>query len=181
MPWTLPLGLVWAVEGYAPYDNVFPASDGVHLVRLEGEWWRTYRYPAEKRLPADEEAKQLAGPAVSFFANGKLIRTHAVNDLVTNPADLIHTPEHVLWKTDASLNEATGRFIVFTHDSNRVAFDFKTGEVVARSKAGLGNPIMRWVLGVTAALIVVMVGVWVWLVRVKWKRPAVTREAQPSG
>jgi hypothetical protein len=174
--------LMWAVEdqGFAPYDGVFPASDGVHLVRLDGEWWRTYRYPAEKRLPEDVEAKQLAGPAVSFFANGKLVRTYAVNDLITDPSALLHTPEHVLWKADASLNEATGRFIVFTHDSNRVAFDYRTGEIVSRSKAGLRNSIMPWILGVTGALIAVMIGVWVWLVRVKWKRPAVGREAQPS-
>ncbi len=156
--------LVWAVEGFAPYDGVFPASDGVHFVRLEGEWWRTYRYPAEKRLPEDVEAKQLAAPAVSFFANGKLIRTYAVSDLITDPAVLLHTPEHVLWKADASLNEATGRFIVFTHDSNRIAFDYQTGEVVDRSKAGLRNPMMRIILGVTAALIALMIGGWVWFV-----------------
>ena len=159
--------LMWAVEGFAPYDGVFPAPDGVHFVRLEGEWWRTYRYPAKKRLPEDVEAKQLAAPAVSFFANGKLIRTYTVNDLITDPAGLLHTPEHVLWKSDASLNDAAGRFIVFTHDSNRIVFDYKTGEVVSRTKAGLGNPMMRVILGATAALIALMIGGWVWLAFVR--------------
>ena len=78
--------LVWELNApYAPIDNVFPAADGVHLARLEGDWWIERDYPSDtNRLPAEEETRQLAAPAVGFYANGRLVRTHPVRELLTN-------------------------------------------------------------------------------------------------
>src|SRR5581483_4467821 len=61
--------LVWAIEdgGYAKDYNVFLTSDGVHLVRIDGEWWREKDFTGGRNLLTPEEVqKQLDGPAVSF-------------------------------------------------------------------------------------------------------------------
>ena len=167
--------LVWAVEdgAYAPYDYIYPAADGVHLVRIDGEWWRTKDFTGGRaRLPAEEERKQLDAPGVSFFAGGKPVKRYAVRELVTDPGRLPHTPQHVLWLSGGSLNEGTGRFVLFTQDANRVTFDYRTGEVLSRGKAGLANPMLTTVLAVSGALAAVVLGVWAYLAFVRWRKPA---------
>src|SRR5579885_105784 len=112
--------LAWPFDGpYAPMDNVYPASDGVHLVVVGGEWWREKSFTGGRStLSPEEEQKQLDGPAVGFYADGKLIRQYTVRDVVTDPAGLPQTPHYILWETDGSLNEDTGKFLLFTQDSN---------------------------------------------------------------
>ncbi|OWK43722.1 hypothetical protein FRUB_03321 [Fimbriiglobus ruber] len=158
---------VWAIDDseFAPYDNTYPAADGVHFVRVEGDWWKTKDFTGGRnRLSADEETRQLDAPAVAFFASGKLLHRYTVRDLITNADELPHTPQHVLWSTGGVLNDATGRFSVFTHDSNRVTFDYRTGEVVARGKMGLGNPLLQTVLAVSGVLTLVILALWAWFV-----------------
>jgi hypothetical protein len=157
--------LVWAVEaeGYAPIDSVFPASDGVHLVRVDGEWWKTKDFPGGRvRPPAEEQQRQLDSPGVSFFAHGKLLKAHTVRELVDDPARLDFSPDHVLWMAGAVLNEDTGRFLLFTQDSNRVTFDYRTGEVVGRQKVGMSNPLARGVLIACAILTAGVLAGWAW-------------------
>jgi hypothetical protein len=154
--------LVWELHApYAPIDNVFAASDGVHLARLEGDWWIERDYPSDtNRLPADEEAKQLAAPAVGFYANGKLVRTHPVRELLTNPADLKHSPRFVLWAAGAVL-KGDGQFVVLTQDATRTIFD-PTGNVVARDRVGLNNPLLTKVLVASGAFAALILGAWAW-------------------
>lgn len=154
--------LAWELDAaYAPIDNAFPAADGVHLARLEGDWWIEREYPSDRtRLPADEEARQLAAPAVALYANGKLLRKYATSEVVTNPADLRHSPRYVLWAAGAVLNEDAGKFVVMTQDATRVAFDLKTGAVLTRDRVGLNNPLLPKLLlvsGVLAAAILAAV------------------------
>jgi hypothetical protein len=166
--------LVWAVEdgGYAPYDNVFLASDGVHLVRIDGEWWREKDFTGGRaRLTPEEEQKQLDGPAVSFFADGKLVRRTAVRDVVTDPAALPQTPHYILWLANGVLNEGTGRFLLDTQDLNRVTFDYRTGEVVARGRVGLGNPRLTTILVASGALTAAVLGVWAYFVFFRRRKP----------
>src|SRR2546428_329551 len=56
---------LWTVDWYA--HGVEVASDGVHLIR-HGPWASS----------TDQEA-------ISFFANGKLLRTYLIRELVDNP------------------------------------------------------------------------------------------------
>ncbi len=154
--------LVWELNApYAPIDNVFPAADGVHLARLEGDWWIERDYPSDtNRLPAEEETRQLAAPAVGFYANGRLVRTHPVRELLTNPSDLKHSPRFVLWAAGAVLKE-DGQFVVLTQDATRSTFD-AAGTVVARDRVGLNNPLLTKVLVASGTFAVLILGAWAW-------------------
>lgn len=166
--------LVWPLEGpYAPYDAVFPAADGVHLVRLDGEWWKTKSYPGRNRLPAEKETAQLDAPAISFFAQGKLLKQYTLREIVTVIDDLPHSPEHVLWMAGAVLNDQDRQFVLFTQDSYRTIFNIDTGEKVATVKVGLANPVLPMLLGVTGILSLGILGVWLWLVWFR-RRPALS-------
>ncbi len=158
---------VWAIEDgrYAPYDNVYPSADGVHLVRLDGDWWREKDFTGGRaKLPAEEVQKQLDSPAVSFFADGKLLKQYTVREVIANPDALPQTPKYVLWSSGGVLNEPTGRFVLITQDSHRLTFDFRTGELISRAAAGLGNPLLTTILVVSGALTVAILGVWAYLV-----------------
>jgi hypothetical protein len=171
--------LVWALDdpAYAPADNVFVTSDGVSLVRIDGESWRTKDYPGASRLPADEERRQLDAPAVSFFTDGKRVRQYTLGELVTDPAALPHSPQHVLWPAGAVLNEDTGRFILFTQDQTRLTFDYRTGELLSRAKGGLGNPMLTGILIACGLLSAAVFGAWAYFVFVRGRRPAATEPA----
>ena len=155
---------LWPLDApYAPYDNTFLAADGVHLARLEGEWWVERDYPSPfKRLPAEEEKKQFDAAAVGFYENGKLVKSYPLKDLVTNPLDLKHSPRFVLWAAGGVLNESAGRFVVMTQDATRVAFDYRTGEVIARDRIGLNNPILGRILIACGVLSVGILAAWAW-------------------
>lgn len=159
---------VWTVDGFAPRDNLFLTSDGVYLIRLEGTWWRTKDFPTlGKRLPADVEQAQLAGPAVSFFANGKLLRQYTVADLTEVPAKMRHSPEHVLWAAGGGLNEDTKRFVYFTQDGQKNVFDYSTGERLEKVAGGLSNPLAGWAIGVAGGLSLLLLAGWAYLVFVR--------------
>lgn len=157
-------GPVWVLDAdYAPYDNTFPLSDGVHLARLEGEWWVERDYPAPRtRLAPEAERAQLDALAVGFYANGKLTRGHPLRDLLTDPADVKHSPRFVLWAAGAVLNEPAGRFVVMTQDANRITFDPATGEVIARDRVGLNNPLLGRILAACGVLSLAILGAWAW-------------------
>ena len=163
---------VWVLDGgFAPLDSTFITSNGEYVIRLEGDWWRTKEYISGKRLPEDVEREQLAGPAVGFYKNGQLIRRYRVNELVETPRELMHSPQHVLWVAGAVLNEPAGKFVVHTQDANRIAFDYRTGEILSRDRVGLGNPILKPILYITGTMAVGILGVWVWLVFGRRRKP----------
>lgn len=156
--------LVWELDApYAPIDNVFPLPDGIHLARLEGDWWIERDYPAGTRLSPAEEAKQLAAPGVGFYANGKLIRTIPVSDLLSDPGDVKHSPRYVLWAAGAVL-KPDGQFVVLTQDATRISFDPKTGEILARDRVGLNNPLLPKLLVASALIATTILAVWAWFV-----------------
>lgn len=166
-----PPGLVYRLSGYAPDDQVYLTADGRHVVRIEGDWWKTKAYPAGKRLPTEVEQAQLDAPAVRCFTDGKLTHEHKLRDLVTDPDKLPHSPDHVLWPAGAVLNADAGQFHLFTQDANRITIDVASGEVVERAKTGIGNPLARWLLTVTVALTVALAAVLAWYTFLK--RPTV--------
>jgi hypothetical protein len=155
----------WWWDRYTPDDNVFLTNDGAVAVRIEGEWWKTKAYVAGKRLPEEVEQAQLNAPAVSFlFADGRPPRTYLLNELVDTPAELPHSPEHVLWPAGAALDPRTNQFHLFTQDSNKITFDATTGEVVHKGKNGLGNPVAQTLIGITLGLTAVLGVVLAWYV-----------------
>lgn len=158
---------VYELGGYSPDDQVYLSADGRHVIRVEGDWWKTKAYPAGKRLPPEVEQAQLDAAAVRHFTDGKLTHEYALKELVEKPADLPHSPDHILWPAGASLNTDTGQFHLFTQDANRITFDLNTGEIVARGKTGLGNPAAGWLIGVTIALTAALAAVLLWYTFVK--------------
>jgi hypothetical protein len=157
-----PSELVYRLDGYSPDDQVYLTADGQHVVRIEGDWWKTKAYPAGKRLPAEAEQAQLDAAAVRCFTDGKLTHEYRLRELVTDPDKLPHSPDHILWPAGAVLNADAGKFHLFTQDSNRITIDVATGEIVERTKTGIGNPLARWLLTVTIGLTVALAGVLTW-------------------
>ena len=159
---------VWSLDGpYAPYDNVFIAKDGKYLIRIDGDWYQTkdHPYPSGRRIDAKIENAQLDSPAVSFFAGGKLLKQYSVNDVVTTPESIPHSPEHVLWSAGGILNEEQGWFNLIVKDDHILRFDYTTGELLAKDEAGLNNPIVTPILISMGVITVVILVVWVWFIR----------------
>ena len=152
--------LVYALDGYVPDENVYLTGDGRCVVRVEGDWWRTKAYPVGQRLSAEIERKQLKAPAVSFFEDGKLLKSHPLKDLVTDAAALPHSPEHILWHGGGVLREESGQFLLDMQDTNRIAFDIRTGEIVAKEKLGFGSRLGQTMISVTLGLVVLLALVW---------------------
>ena len=162
--------LVFPLGSYTPDDNVYLTADGRCVARIEGDWWQTRAYPAGTRLPPGVEQEQLDAPAVSLFADGKLLKSYALKELLTDPSVVPHSPKHILWPGGAVLNERDDRFLVYTQDAQRSTFDVRTGAIVAKEAMGFGNRFaqhtMFATLGLTALLAIGM-GAWVW----KKRRP----------
>lgn len=173
---------VYELGGYAPDEQVYLSPDGRHVIRIEGDWWKTKAYPAGTRLPADVEQQQLDAVAVRTFTDGQQTHEYRLRDLVDNPGELPHSPEHILWPAGAVLNQSDNQFHLFTQDSNRITFDVASGAIVSRSKSGLGNPISQWLIGVTIGLTLVLAGVIVWYTFFKRRAEAAAeqRANQPA-
>lgn len=171
---------VWTTDApYAPSANAFASADGVHLALIEGDWWKTKEYVVPKRLPDEKAEAQLHGPAVSFYANGQLLKRYTVDQIITDPSRLEHTPEHVLWAAGAALNDDTMHFVVMTQDAQRLTFDAKTGELLSRDPAGFGNPMASRIIAVCMGLSLSVLAVWAWFVFLRRGKP-VTVSAAPS-
>ena len=156
-----------------PAPCVFVATDGVHLVRIDGDWWTTDAYVGGKRPSLEIQNQQLDAPGVTFFRNGQVIRRYAVRGLVVHPDRLPHTPNHLLWYANGSLNENTGRYLMDTQDSYLLVFDYRTGELLERKPAGLGNPLVTTILVICGAGSALILATWAWLVFFR-RRPAPT-------
>lgn len=132
---------VWTADWYA--YGVFPADDGVHLVREDSPSRMLASFVA-KRLPEETVREQLAGPALSFVADGKVLKTYTIGELVARPDELPCSVKHVLWMAGGMITRDGRRFVLLTQDSQQVVFDLDTGAVVSRKTAGLGN-VQVWV------------------------------------
>jgi len=168
--------LVWAVdtEGYTHPDWLFVTTDGVHLVRIDGDSWQTKDFSGRNRLPVEEEQKQLDAPALSFFKNGKLLKRHLLKDLITDAGELPHSPQHILWQAGAVFSQNETQFVLFTQDSNQLAFDVATGDLLAKNPAGLGNPLLVTLLSIIGGLMVVIFLIWIAVLIRGRKSPAAT-------
>ena len=167
---------IYLLDGYSPDEQLFLNDDGSCVIRIEGEWWKTKAYPASKRLSMEVENAQLDAVAVRCFRNGTVTHEYTLRELVTNPGDLPHSPEHILWFAGAVLNQQTNQFYLFTQDSNKITFDIRNGEIVARGKNGLGNPMAQATLWITVGLTILLASVMLFLA---W-RSRKAKQSQPS-
>ncbi len=152
--------LVYALDGYAPDENIHLSVDGRFVIRIEGDWWRTKSYPAGKRLSPEAEQLQLDAPAISFFKDGALLKSYPLKDLITDATLLPHSPDHILWASGATLQENSGRFLLDMQDTNRNTFDYRTGEIVSAEKLGYGNKFGQNLIMATVGLTFLLFLAW---------------------
>jgi hypothetical protein len=106
---------LWTVDWYAHKVDV--ASDGVHLVR-HGPW-----------------AMATSDEAVSFFANGQLVRSYIVNWLVDDKSKLSRSvSQHFTWELSSQLDDARLEYSLQTVDGNTFTFDVSTGQIVSENR-----------------------------------------------
>jgi hypothetical protein len=106
---------LWTVGWYA--FEVTVASDGVHLIR-HGPW-----------------ASSTTDEALSFFANGDLLRTFSIRELVDNNAMLHRSVSHFEWRNKGELDDGRMEYTLTTVDGNRFVFDIRTGAIASDSRA----------------------------------------------
>ncbi len=104
---------LWTIDWSEASVDV--ASDGVHLVRHAG--WPLW--------DADREA-------VSFFANGKLIRSYKIKDLVGHPKSLERSAFEIYWCRDQKFDDSKLTYTIDTAEVKRFVFDVTTGEIISR-------------------------------------------------
>jgi hypothetical protein len=139
---------LWTVDWHA--DNVTVASDGIHLVRCG----RSPLLRADRVPDLNEEA-------VSFLANGKLLRTYDVKDLVDSPDLLQRTASHYRWCEKCQFDDDRLQFTVSTHDGNRFVFDVQTGEIISSDRAWR---VPVWIIVVSlCGIVILLLSIWWWL------------------
>jgi hypothetical protein len=106
--------LVWEVDWYS--RNVLVASDGVHLIRV-----------GPLTTCIEEEA-------VSFFANGKRLRTYGIDELVDRPSKLPGTV-CITWLSHSRVDDEKLTFALSTQDGNHFVFDVRSGNIITESRA----------------------------------------------
>ncbi len=116
----------WTVDWYR--HTVAVPSDGIHLVRFGG--WPYFR-DARKKAP---DKKALQREALSFLANGKLLREYSIGELVDRPEQLPRTVSHFKWLKSWTLQDPEQRFEAITYDGNRLVFDLKTGKLLKKER-----------------------------------------------
>lgn len=103
---------LWTVSWYA-YD-VEPLSDGVHLVRLS-PWW----------------ASGSESEAVAFFANGKLLGSYTLGDLITLYSWTTRPMSHSMWNDHAQLDDQNKTYSITTMRGEQYEFDVTTGRILS--------------------------------------------------
>jgi hypothetical protein len=101
---------IWTVDWYAP--SVLPFSDGIHVVR-EGPW-----------------ARSRGDEAVSFFANGKLLKSYSISDLKISRWAMQRTVSHFFWRDGTSIDDSKLTYEIEPRKGKTIVFDVTTGEMV---------------------------------------------------
>jgi hypothetical protein len=104
---------LWTVPWYA--HRVTVSSDGKHLVR-HGGW------PLQGALEAE---------ALSFFKNGRLIRTYSIKELITTPEGLQLSTSHFNWFKQDQFDDSKGLLYVSTMTGDSHVFDITNGQKIS--------------------------------------------------
>lgn len=148
----------WTVDWYS--HGVQLASDGIHLVR-PGAW-----------------TSSTNGEAFALFANGKLVRSYRIADLVDARFMLGRTGGgRVVWLDGSSIDDVASHYIVSTRDGNSFVFNLATGEVVSEFRRG------RIVLWMTGIGIIALIALAALILRalVRWTHSMRERRGRKTG
>jgi len=131
---------LWTVDWYA--YSVILSEDGQHLVR-EGPWASTDR---------DE--------ALTFFVNGRELRSYSIRDFCDFAWALPHTVSHFRWLKSMRLDERDHALTVVTLHRDKLVFDLTTGNVISSRRPS------RFIVGGIAVVVFVLVFL---LIRRRWQ------------
>lgn len=126
---------VWTVDWYAPI--VYLAADGTHLIRE--------RYPPAENL--DDEA-------ITFFANGKEIRTYKVGDFIDSTRFVPKSAAFIYWDERIYLDDERRTLTLITWNKKSYIFDYTTGEIVSSR-----NPVRVVAFIIVAVLILLVIAI----------------------
>lgn len=103
---------LWTVDWYAWHVEI--SSDGVHLLRLN----------SVATSPDDE--------AIAFFANGRLLNSYRIRDLVDLPWLLPRSVSHIRWTSDELLkfDDTAMTYTIHTTHGEELVFDLTTGTII---------------------------------------------------
>lgn len=104
--------LLWSINWYS-YE-VHLSNDGVYLIQ-PGPWASSSNY--------DENA-------VSFYKNGKLLKSYMVKQLVTDLNSVQHSISHYMWRKTTSFDQNSELYHITTYSNDEHTFDITTGEPV---------------------------------------------------
>ena len=104
------------------------------------------------------------------------MKSHPLKSLITDPLMLQHSPEHIVWTSGAVLREKEGEFLLYTQDTNRIAFDYRTGEAVATEKMGYGSRFGQTLILATLGLTLLLLLAWAYYAFRGIRKP---RSAEP--
>jgi hypothetical protein len=129
---------VWSVSWYS--SSIILASDGIHLIR-QGPW-----------------TSSLSDEALTFFANGKELKSYQVKDFVDSAVLLPHTVSHFKWEKSVALNEKERTLTLVTLYNDEYIFDITTGDITSSHR--LSRIIILAAFGVFACVLVLVTLAW---------------------
>jgi hypothetical protein len=112
---------LWTVDWYA--HDVKLAPDGVHML-----------HTSPLGSLRGDGTPDLDQEALSFFANGRLLRTYRIGELVDDPSHLERSASHFRWQ-NGSRGRGEFEYTIVTFDGNRFVFDVRSGEIVSETRA----------------------------------------------
>lgn len=101
---------LWTVSWYS--FEVYPASDGDHLVRL-GPW-----------------ASSVDQLALAFYSKGSEIKRYLIRDLIRDPAKVHPTVSHFFWMESHHFDDAGQVFHLKTVEGKSYSFSITNGELL---------------------------------------------------
>lgn len=100
---------LWVVYWYS--FEVYPSSDGKHLVRM-GPW-----------------ASSTVQMALSFYRNGQEIKEYRISDLIRDESKLQHSVSHFSWRSELQFYDEKGLLFLKTKDDQTYRFSVETGQI----------------------------------------------------
>jgi hypothetical protein len=101
---------LWTVDWYT--REVFANSDGEHLVAI----W--------------SERSSIEAPAVSFYRNGRELKSYRIKDLVRSESQLRRSVTFLHWMADVTYHDKGGLLLLRTTDHRIHRFSVRTGEIL---------------------------------------------------
>lgn len=143
---------LWTVDWHSPHLEL--ADDGIHVIR-HGPW------PSLPSGASPPRSRHLEREALSFFANGKLIRTYQIGELVAVPSRLPRSVSHFQWRAQSEFDRERMQFHVRTHDGGRFTFDVRTGELLSAQPAE-PDLSLAWLAVGAGGTVTAVAGCFVW-------------------